>query len=78
MSRSRKHTPVTGNCVAESEKISKQRWNRYFRRLTKIFLRRDSEGALPMNIKKETEVWDGPKDGKQRFNPKEHPRLMRK
>lgn len=79
MSRSRRKTPIRGIGSADSEKLSKRWWNRYFRHRTRLLMKRDQEHeALPKNIKKETELWDGPKDGKMRFEPEKYPHLMRK
>jgi hypothetical protein len=66
MSRSRKHLPITG-IAAGTDKLAKRWWNRSFRRRTRhlIAKMRDYEAlALPMNIHKETEYWDGPKETK--------------
>jgi len=76
MSRSHRHTPVHG-IAADSEKRSKRWWNRVFRRIERLAIRRDDD-ILPTNIRKETEVWAGAKDGKFRFDPREGQRLMRK
>lgn len=77
MSRSLKHTPICGVTTARSEHWSKRRWNRVFRRRTQAALARGLE-VLPLNIHKETEVWDGEKDGRMRFDPQTQPRLLRK
>jgi len=79
MSRSRRKTPVHG-IGKGSEKLAKRWWNRLFRRDTKRALERDAEGALPMNIHKHTELWDGPKDGKMHLdlNDPSQRKLMRK
>ena len=75
MSRSRRKTPVVGWTLAESEKGDKQKANRKLRRLAKEAVRLAKEPP----IQRETSnIWLMDKDGKQRFDPSEHPKLMRK
>ena len=63
MSRSRKHTPVHGFTLAESEKEWKRRYNRLFRRKNNVksHLFEDSTYAI---LKEVSDPWEGPKDGK--------------
>ncbi len=66
MSRSRKHLPITG-IAAGSDKLAKRWWNRAFRRRARRVIEAAADYdrlALPMNIHKETEYWDGPKETK--------------
>lgn len=66
MSRSRKHLPIWG-IFAGSDKVAKRRWNREFRRRTRhaIDCADDFDAvAMPANIHKETEFWDGRKEDK--------------
>lgn len=76
MSRSRRKNPVTGHTGARSEKWWKRRWNRVFRRRTKEALLRGEEP--PADLNEISELWDGPKDGKHRFDKEEFPQYMRK
>jgi len=77
MSRSRLKTPVTGITTAESEKDDKRRSNRRNRRTNRVLLRTKGQEAL--KIKRETSnVWSFEKDGKARFDPIKHPKLLRK
>jgi hypothetical protein len=80
MSRSRRKTPGIGMCGDKSEKCCKRRWNRTFRHAAKQAVSLHHEALLPVFIKKETELWDGAKDGKVRFDPKSPwgVKLMRK
>lgn len=81
MARSRRHEPIIGVCGGPrtSEKLNKRWHNRNFRARTRRALQNEHE-ALPMNIRKETEIWDGVKDGKMRFAgyAHEYPQWMRK
>ncbi len=81
MSRSHRKTPVCGLylCTRYSEKEGKRIWHRRMRAAILVRL----HDANPDNIMlpHEREVsnpWCMIKDGKQRFDPAEHPRLMRK
>lgn len=70
MSRSRRRLPIAGITCAESEKEDKRRWNRAFRKKAQRMLdtAHDYDGlALPIHMRKETELWDGEKDGKYWF-----------
>jgi hypothetical protein len=79
MSRSKRHTPITGVAPAPSEKQFKQKSNRALRQMQKQAMRDDPDAAvLPLRGREALETWAGPKDGKSRFNPQENPRLMRK
>ena len=56
MSRSRKHTPIIGNC-ASSEKDDKRRANRKLRRKV-------NQGELDLILKDVSDPWGFTKDGK--------------
>ena len=75
MSRSRRKTPVCGHTTAESEKKDKRIHNRKFRRLAKTVNDPDS---MPQKSYEVTDPWTMDKDGKQRFDPGQFPRGMRK
>jgi hypothetical protein len=83
MSRSKRKTPKGGITKAKSEKFDKRMWNRLFRSRSKTMLQATEEFdslSLPMNIHKETEIFDGAKDGKTWYNVRYYSvvRLMRK
>ena len=61
MSRSMKHTPVTGMTCADSDKWWKTNSNRRFRHKTKLALKADKDP--PENPDEVSDVWDAPKDG---------------
>ncbi len=78
MSRSHRSTPVTGITTARSEKQDKRLANRAERRTCKGTLRSNPETEILPHRREISNVWSFDKDGKQRFDPQEHPRLMRK
>lgn len=62
MSRSRKRTPITGNCKCDSEKQEKRKANRRLRRIVRASVR---VGADPLPVIREvSNVWTWGKDGK--------------
>jgi hypothetical protein len=76
MSRSRRRSPVCGITCSESDRPGKDIAHRAQRAAERAALAR---GADVMPIPRETSnFWCFPKDGKQRFNPRAHPSLMRK
>lgn len=77
MSRSYKHTPITGSTKAASEKEDKRRARKQWRRLTHVLLQTDAE-VLPELEEVSDLDWTGAKDGKGWFDPDEYPRLLRK
>lgn len=80
MSRSRRKTPICGHTTARTEKWWKQmRWGRIraWVRTQLAHVRRGAEFA-PSAAEAHYDDWDAPKDGKQMFDPDEHPELMRK
>jgi hypothetical protein len=79
MSRSRRHSPITGITTARSEKLFKQASNQVLRQKQKKAMRDDPNAAvLPLRSREAVDPWKGPTDGKLHFNPRKHPRLMRK
>ena len=83
MSRSRKHTPITGHTTARSEKQDKRIHNRRFRRTIKLALHdilNDLDKMLP-ELKEIWEEWDMDKDGKAYWDKEiieQNPKMMRK
>jgi hypothetical protein len=73
MARSRRRTPVCGITTASSEKAYKVRCSRALRRATNVALAAGAE-LLPVPV---PDYW-GDKDGKARFDPVVHARLLRK
>ncbi|ARS41469.1 hypothetical protein CA265_18145 [Sphingobacteriaceae bacterium GW460-11-11-14-LB5] len=63
MSNSKKKTPIIGITTATSEKLDKRRWNKTFRRISKILIIKQK--GLPHKISAVTNVWNGDKDGKR-------------
>lgn len=79
MSRSFKHTTISGITTATSEKRDKQLANRRFRRISKHRVRIDKEPLIDLN--EISDIWDFQKDGKRCFFPDEarlFPKLFRK
>ena len=75
MSRSFKKNPICGHTMATSEKKDKRIANRTHRRINKT---RINSGQEPLELREVSDPWGMDKDGKQRFDPKEHPKLMKK
>ncbi len=78
MSRSRRHTPIVSVTTARSDKRDKVRAHRRERRAVKVYLSQQGtdEGVPPGRTL--NDVWTFAKDGKQRIDPDEFPKLMRK
>ena len=79
MSRSFKHTTISGITTATSEKRDKQLANRRFRRISRHRVRIDKEPLIDLN--EISDIWDFQKDGKRYFFPdkaKLFPKLFRK
>ena len=79
MSRSYKHTTISGITTATSEKRDKKLANRRFRRISKHRVKIDAEPLIDLN--EISDPWDFQKDGKRYFNPNEarlFPKLFRK
>jgi hypothetical protein len=69
MSRSRRNNPICGWTTARSEKEDKRIANRISRR---------TPVTEKPQIRAVSDIWAFAKDGKQRFDPAEYPKLMRK
>jgi hypothetical protein len=86
MSRSHKHTPITGHTLAESEKEDKKIWHGNLRTAERELLSKidintsDDDNLVEPHIKEVSEIWDGAKDGKQylKLDNPENIKLMRK
>ena len=86
MSRSMRHTPISGNCRVFSERWHKRRTNSRLRalnrqRLAQAAKRNDGDEGLPLPPVKPwhaVDPWNGAKDGKARFDPERWPEGMRK
>ena len=79
MSRSYKHTTISGMTTAQSEKRDKQLANRRFRRISKHRVKIDAEPLVHLN--EISDIWDFQKDGKRYFfseEAKKFPKLFRK
>ena len=63
MSKSLLKTEIQKIVPEVSEKIDKRRWNRIFRRRTKVCLLKGAEP--PLRLRAVCNVWDGAKDGKR-------------
>lgn len=69
MSRSFKHTTISGITTATSEKRDKQLANRRFRRISRHRVKIDKEPLIDLD--EISDVWDFQKDGKRYFDPEE-------
>ena len=71
MTRSRRHNPITGNCVCRSEKA----WKRFAHKR-----RRTAERSRGSDLpdRAYADCWWWGKDGKHRFDPQAWPQGMRK
>ena len=78
MSRSRRKTPKTGIAGGSrsSDKWSKAKANRKFRRKTKAAVYHERE-IMP-ELREVSDVWDFNKDGKFFFDPNKYPKYLRK
>lgn len=77
MARSRQKTPASGITTAVSEKADKQASHRKIRRVIRQLVPIEPDAVLPLE-KQLTNPYSMAKDGKARFDPAEHPKLMRK
>lgn len=80
MSRSRRKTPIASITVAGfngSEKKDKRNCNRILRQKNKQLLAKGEDEGL-ITKKEALNVYTFTKDGKQCFDPKKHPDMMRK
>ncbi len=81
MSRSYLRTPICGNffCGDCSEKADKRIWHRRMRAAILVRLHNaDADEIVLPHEREVSNVWAMAKDGKCRFDPREHPKLMRK
>ncbi len=84
MSRSRKHTPISGITTAKSEKWDKRACNKIIRLRVKKILRSDYEEYLEPLPNECRNIWSMAKDGKRYWNPKKfaslpwYTKMMRK
>jgi hypothetical protein len=78
MSRSRRHTPIVGVTTAGSDKRDKVRAHRRERRAVKVYLSQQGTDESVPPGRTLHDVWTFAKDGKQRIDPDEFPKLMRK
>jgi hypothetical protein len=82
VSRSTRRKPITGITTAESEKDWKRHGNRKLRRAVNQKVQElpaAGPDALILPVMDEVaNQFSGPKDGKQHFDPRKHPHLMRK
>ena len=77
MARSRRKTPASGITTAVSDKSDKQASHRKIRRAIRQIVPLQHDPILPLE-KQLTNQYSLAKDGKARFDPAEHPELMRK
>ncbi|HEY5866932.1 MAG TPA: hypothetical protein VI542_15510 [Candidatus Tectomicrobia bacterium] len=75
MSRSYRHTSICGLTTAASEKDDKRRWHRRYRHHNGQSLR---QGMEPIPVQAVSDPWLMAKDGKQWFDRRRHPWLVRK
>jgi hypothetical protein len=75
MSRSRRHTPITGITKAESDTRDKVLAHRRQRRRVRTALASGHEDVATR--RGAGDVWSFAKDGKSRFDPRRWPKLMR-
>ena len=82
MSRSKRSESITGITTAESEKEWKRDANRRLRRAVNQTLQQlpasDPDALILPVMDDVANQYSGPKDGKQHFDPRKHPQLMRK
>ena len=81
MSRSHRRAPICGNffCGDRSEKADKRMWHRRMRAAILVRLHgADLDEVVLPHEREVSNVWAMAKDGKYRFDPLEHPKLMRK
>lgn len=78
MSRSRRYRPHCGITTAASEKDDKRRSNRGERHANSQILAVTGDGDRLKHPRALSDPWNMAKDGKRRFDPRDHPGLMRK
>jgi hypothetical protein len=78
MSRSYKHTNISGITTSKSEKQEKRKFNRRFRHIADRKLKNEMEDYIEPDKNEIDDIWSFSKDGKWRFDPKKYPKGMRK
>jgi len=82
VSRSKRREPITGVTTAESEKEWKRDANRKLRRAVNQKVQQlpatDPDAVVLPVMDEVANQYSDPKDGKQHFDPRKHPQLMRK
>jgi len=78
MAHSRRKNPITGVTTARSEKAEKSAANRALRHRARSTLRTAPDDGLLPDRREVSDPWCMSKDGKMRFDPRAHPRLLRK
>ena len=79
MSRSVRKTPVTGWAACDSEKRDKIIWHGRMRALMRKRLSQAETDEILIPLDSEAgNICEMGKDGKGRFDPRKHPKLMRK
>jgi len=78
MAHSRRKTPVRGITSSPSDKEDKVAAHRRERRVVRVTMHIESEREILPATRELGDPWAMAKDGKTRFDPKKHPRLMRK
>jgi hypothetical protein len=75
MARSTRRNPFCGNTTARSEKWNKRFANRAQRAAVRSAM---ATGREIPDRRETSDVWGMEKDGKQRFDPAQHPDIWRK
>lgn len=81
MSRSRRKNPFIGSTRAESDKCDKKEYHRRMRAMERESIDRydlDEDDTVFPDERDASNEYDFAKDGKQRFDKKKYPELMRK
>ena len=78
MSRSKRKTSIAGNAFSCSEKQDKRDYNRRYRSACKQSLHIDFERELLPHLREYSNPWSMNKDGKNWFDAKKYPKMMRK
>lgn len=78
MARSHRKTPICGMTTARSEKDDKKIAHSRMRAAVHTHLMSGRDPDVMPLTREVCNVWDFAKDGKQRFDPARHPKLMRK
>jgi hypothetical protein len=79
MSRSRKHSPVSANACARSEKWDKQHANRRLRQVNRVLIKKEVEPLK--ELEEVSDVWTFNKDGRTWYTRdvlSRYPEIVRK